>query len=57
MGKVDRSMALDYEDQVIFVVYSPIDLNSLGRSDLNVRSIAAWSSVIRYIMRYYIVGT
>ncbi|XP_018577831.1 arrestin domain-containing protein 3-like [Anoplophora glabripennis] len=31
---VDRPMALDYEDQVIFVVVAPVDLNLLRRPEL-----------------------
>lgn len=34
---VDRPMALDYEDQLIFVVVAPVDLNLLGRPELLVK--------------------
>nr|XP_023029520.1 arrestin domain-containing protein 3-like [Leptinotarsa decemlineata]XP_023029530.1 arrestin domain-containing protein 3-like [Leptinotarsa decemlineata]XP_023029540.1 arrestin domain-containing protein 3-like [Leptinotarsa decemlineata] len=31
---VDRPLALDYEDQIVFIVRSPVDLNALMKPDL-----------------------
>ncbi|CAH1953854.1 unnamed protein product [Acanthoscelides obtectus] len=46
---VDRPMAFDYQDELIFVVVAPIDLNLIGRSDLleptsysNDKTICCW---------------